>query len=657
MVCGTKASTQQWGYVKIIFQASRVLGTHEFGDEYVSSLDDALRRKYFEDFKGRFKARLSHIRAGFTRDAHRESVGIRAKHTGIIKVEYHKDLMGLLEEGMLLAIRNYRALHQNRQRFTLLEVSAIWPSHFGLTGLGDQSYYPLQFEIIEQAVTDWDSTDSSTMMIRISGIPINYDLILAADSDPSFERGFSYPIPAEEAYIVNRGLINLMYNHRIIERIKGVPQKTTANARKDPRLGILKMFEAAQEDIPLYIDFERLVRYHFGIFAFTGGGKSNLASNIMRRLLYHTKDVKIVIFDVASEYPFLLLDVFADPKIPAHIILENQVSDSDQLASSIVRPREFEDDPRVTTGFKALFDRGIVGHLARETLSTRYTYTRILQELDDLVEQSSGRPTYINAITTIQRAVTDFILQQGKNEDEPVSPDFVTFLDTTARAAVGQFKVSDRSQLHAWATTRADAMQPPQSPPAEKSVQSKDAYSLKRIQQLIEGDDRLVCLSIADPMTIKQVVINLTRRLLQARKKRFQVKPYILFHFDEAQEFIPAGASGIDKECSYYVERLLRQGRKYGLGVCVATQRIAHLNTSALQQLHTFFVGTLPRPYDRSVVSSTFLVDQGILEKTLEFGPGEWLLASYIATGMENVPIFLRADNAEAEVNKYLESI
>lgn len=53
-------------------------------------------------------------------------------------------------------------------------------------------------------------------------------------------------------------------------------------------------------------------------------------------------------------------------------------------------------------------------------------------------------------------------------------------------------------------------------------------------------------------------------------------------------------------------------------------------------------------------VSNTFMIDQGILEKTLEFAPGEWLLSSYIATGIENVPIFIRADNAENELEKYL---
>jgi DNA helicase HerA-like ATPase len=49
-------------------------------------------------------------------------------------------------------------------------------------------------------------------------------------------------------------------------------------------------------------------------------------------------------------------------------------------------------------------------------------------------------------------------------------------------------------------------------------------------------------------------------------------------------------ARSIEKDCSEIVETLLRQGRKYGLGGCIATQRIAYLNTNALQQLHTYFV-------------------------------------------------------------------
>ena len=182
---------------------------------------------------------------------------------------------------------------------------------------------------------------------------------------------------------------------------------------------------------------------------------------------------------------------------------------------------------------------------------------------------------------------------------------------------------------------------------------------MEQLRDLIEGESRLTCVSISDPYTIKQLVVDMSKDLLQKRKKQFKVRPYILLVFDEAQEFIPdlSSSRGIDNECSKAVETLLRQGRKYGLGGCIATQRIAYLNTNALQQLHTYFVGTLPRPYDRNLVSNTFTIDQGILEKTLEFAPGEWLLSSYIATGIENVPIFIRANNAEKEIESSLSKV
>jgi uncharacterized protein len=64
-----------------------------------------------------------------------------------------------------------------------------------------------------------------------------------------------------------------------------------------------------------------------------------------------------------------------------------------------------------------------------------------------------------------------------------------------------------------------------------------------------------------------------------------------------------------------------------------------------LQQLHTYFVSPLSR-HDRNLVSNIFTIDQGILEKSLEFAPGEWLLSRYIATGINNVQIFIKADNA-----------
>ncbi len=399
------------------------------------------------------------------------------------------------------------------------------------------------------------------------------------------------------------------------------------------------------------MDFESLIRYHFGVFAFTGGGKSNLLSNVLRRILLHSREVKVVVFDVSCEYPFLLMDLFADDAITSKIILEAPVQNVDQLYNSIVKPREYEEDERVLGGFEKILRQEKVSFYRPPRLIIP-NYRQILDELETLRKDNLDKPHYVNAIDRVRSSTLDYMDQRTISEGEEIAPEFVDYLDQVARRAVEEYSVHEKSGLYAWATTRHQLRDL-----FRRGRETTQGLTIEEIRDLIEKT-QLTCLSISEPITIKELVINLSRDFLRMRKRRFQVKPYILFVFDEAQEFIPnAGATGISRRCSRAVETLMRQGRKYGLGGCVATQRIAYLNTNALQQLHTYFVGTLPRPYDRGLVSETFTIDKGILEKTLEFAPGEWLLSSYIATGMENVPIFIKADNAENEIEFFLRSI
>jgi DNA helicase HerA-like ATPase len=607
----------------------------------------------FTDFQGRFNARLAAVIPRFFAGAEETKLTGSARYQCRIKVEYQKNLMGLLEEGILLAAKNFKQPEQGSERFTLMEISRVWPEHFGLRGLSDHGYYPLQFEIIEQSEDDWKTDDKSTMIIQIDAIPINYDLIIDENCAFSFVKGFSYPVVGGSCYILNGDMINRMYNQRIAEKLGVDPTKTSGNARTDPRLGLIKMFEASKTAIPIYVDFEKLVRYHFGVFAFTGGGKSNLMSNILRKLLLHDKDTKVVIFDISCEYMFLLLDVLADPEVPAKVVLERRIDSIQQFFNNVVKPREYESDERTKAGLQRIVNQGKLAYYAKPRQRVP-TYSQFIEELDEQRKTSTDKPHYINAIDKIHDAILEYVEEHGLVENQQVNEDFVNYIAEIASKAVEEFRVHDKSGLYAWATTRStiiDLMKKNR----QKETQKTAGLTAEKIRELLEDKPtRILCISISDPYVIKDLAIELTQDLLVRRKRKFQVKPYILLVFDEAQEFLSSNSVGIDAKCSAHVETLLRQGRKYGLGVCIATQRLAYLNTNALQQLHTYFVGTLPRPYDRELVSDTFMIDKGILEKTLEFAPGEWLLSSYIATGMENVPIFIRADNAENEIEKYL---
>ena len=160
----------------------------------MSQLDENLSR-FFTDFEGKLKARLAAvvpIRASTSSDV--KVAPTTARYDCRVKVEYQKDLMRIVEEGMLLAVRNFKATCQPCERYTLMEISRIYPEHFGMRGLSDQSYYPLQFEIIDQSVKDWDSDDRSTMMVQISAIPINYDMVIKNRLEVDYVKGFSYPI-------------------------------------------------------------------------------------------------------------------------------------------------------------------------------------------------------------------------------------------------------------------------------------------------------------------------------------------------------------------------------------------------------------------------------------------------------------------------------
>jgi DNA helicase HerA-like ATPase len=609
----------------------------------------------FTNFDSKFQARLAAVIPRFFGGAEETKLsGTSARYQCRAKVEYQRDLMGLLEEGMLLAVKNFKqAMGQGAERFTLMEISRVWPEHFGLRGLSDHGYYPMQFEIIEQSEEDWQTDDRATMMIQIDAIPINYDLILNKKCEFEFVKGFSYPVVGSSAFLLNSEMINRMYNQKIAEEFGIDPSKTVEDARSDPRLGLIKMFQASKTVIPIYVDFEKLVRYHFGVFAFTGGGKSNLMSNILRRILMHTDDTKIVIFDISCEYVFLLLDLLADPDFQAKVVMENRIDSLEQFFNSVVKPREYEADERIKAGLQCIMEQGKLAYYRKPRRKVP-TYSEFIGELGDQRRGAADKPNYMNAIDDIHDAILAYMEEHGAMENQEVNEDFVKYIDAVARAKVEEFKVHEKSGLVAWATTRNMLIDRIRRKD-EKEETDASGLTVEKIRGLLEDKStRLLCISIADPYPIKELVLSLTQDLLVRRKRRFQVKPYVLLVFDEAQEFIPSNASGIEAKCSAHVETLLRQGRKYGLGVCIATQRVAYLNTNALQQLHTYFVGTLPRPYDREVISETFMIDRSILEKTLEFAPGEWLLSSYIATGIENVPIFIKADNAENEIEKYL---
>jgi hypothetical protein len=55
-------------------------------------------------------------------------------------------------------------------------------------------------------------------------------------------------------------------------------------------------------ELPLKVNMQNLVRYHSACLGFTGSGKSNFTSHLIREAMKAHPDLRVVIFDIVGEY-------------------------------------------------------------------------------------------------------------------------------------------------------------------------------------------------------------------------------------------------------------------------------------------------------------------------------------------------------------------
>ncbi|MCO1623284.1 ATP-binding protein [Pseudomonas putida] len=128
-----------------------------------------------------------------------------------------------------------------------------------------------------------------------------------------------------------------------------------------------------------------------------------------------------------------------------------------------------------------------------------------------------------------------------------------------------------------------------------------------QLDSFIRSDKKLfrVCLSsIGYEFNAREVVANVIGRLLlqRARAEVFRTKPLITI-LDEAHNFLGKTVGNEDDLQNLDAfELIAKEGRKYGLNICLATQRPRDITEGVLSQMGTLLVHRLTNDRDREVV-------------------------------------------------------
>jgi DNA helicase HerA-like ATPase len=88
----------------------------------------------------------------------------------------------------------------------------------------------------------------------------------------------------------------------------------------------------------------------------------------------------------------------------------------------------------------------------------------------------------------------------------------------------------------------------------------------------------------------------------------------LLIIVDEAHRFLPEGGDG---SCHRILTRVAKEGRKYGVGLAVVTQRPSEIDVSVLSQCGTMIALRTTSPQDRTRVAAAFPDDLGGLVELL----------------------------------------
>ncbi len=133
------------------------------------------------------------------------------------------------------------------------------------------------------------------------------------------------------------------------------------------------------------------------------------------------------------------------------------------------------------------------------------------------------------------------------------------------------------------------------------------------------------------PQGVRQSVVSyLSKELLKGRIKKENDMPNpidykLLFVIEEAHNY---GGSKISHSCKYQLQRIASEGRKFGIGLCVISQKPSKIDDEILSQCNTGIYMHITNPGDKEHIKRSFeAIDEGIISDLDSLDVGECIIA------------------------------
>lgn len=318
------------------------------------------------------------------------------------------------------------------------------------------------------------------------------------------------------------------------------------------------------------------LKYHIGVVGATGTGKSKLVVALVKEVLAKT-NWKVIVFDHSGQ-DYAVVEEFKDKVIDSSKVTQDLESIFQYLKKETSVKDAGEDVLYVTLALYVLYNGDL----------------RQLQK-----SQSRGLHEYLGT----PGKETSLELDEGEVEKAfSKLPELMETLDLEGKIKETQWKTPMLVKLFKVVAELISPQMNKDRPAVLLSLQKRFIESLnerktssKDILERLERD-RLVVVDLSSVMQEERryLVASVLRRIWSYIDERKQPVNTLVV-VDEAHNY------ACDKGCSpsnELIERTAREGRKWGLGLVLASQRIIDFSTDVRNNINTFFFSKLQTPGD-----------------------------------------------------------
>ncbi len=422
-----------------------------------------------------------------------------------------------------------------------------------------------------------------------------------------FERGIkTYPLPQQGVYLTTQDEIKQLYQGAEVVQEDG-------GAVKLAKIGTY----AQSSSTACNADIDKLFGQHCAILGSTGSGKSGTVAALLHSVLESQGDrtyhPRIIIIDPHGEYGecfgiraevFRAYDAAGEENDQAaRLKLPYWLMSGDEFRTMAVGKGEHEATSQNNIVYRALEHARMVekGMVAAATAEDKDAV-----DFDPLKPQPLGEFTE-NDIMTFDRDIPlPFKLSEFENH--------INFHQGIRRVTNGNlnrmsptdFK-SHQSILNKLAVLKAD--------PRVRFIMDEDAAMLITLEEVVkqfvglggnEKDIRVVDISglpneVAGPLTALIARLLFQYKVWQTRSER-EVDP-VLFVCEEAHRYVPSRGEAEYADAQKAIQRIAKEGRKYGLGLMLVSQRPSDVDGTVISQCNSWIILRLTNGTDQDHIS------------------------------------------------------